>query len=74
MTDLEHKIAVSLNNCTFLPGSFDKRFVKQLRDKLDQPMTDKGRAFMMSLFHKYRRQIPDYDNLNGQLIIFSSQP
>lgn len=30
MTDLQKQVAIALKNCSFLPGSFDKRFVRNL--------------------------------------------
>jgi len=67
MTPAEIAIAKSLLRCTFLPGSFDKRFVRQLPGWFDRPMTEKGRALMVKLLYKYRRQIPRYAELNEQL-------
>lgn len=67
MTELEKKIANSLQFCSFLPGSFDKRFVKQLHIWADRDMTEKGRAYMLNLLYKYRRQIPDYTTLKSEL-------
>lgn len=65
MTPIEISIRSALQNCTFLPGSFDKRFVMNLQ--ADKPMTEKGRAFMITCFHKYRRQIKNYQQLSEQL-------
>lgn len=67
MTSQERKIASALKGVTFLPGHFDKRFVRQLNFEKD--MTVKGRAFMIKLLHKYRRQIHNYQSLNGQLTL-----
>lgn len=71
MTNIEKKIAARLNNCSFLPGSFDKRFVKQLSNWDDREMTERGRATMLMLFTKYRRQIPDYERLSEE---YNRQP
>lgn len=65
MTLTERHIAEALSNVTFLPGSFDKRFVKQLPNWLEREMTEKGRARMIAIFHKYRRQIPNYEKLKS---------
>jgi len=67
MTDLENKIAARLQQCSFLPGSYDKQLSFQLRNWKDKEMTQKGRDMMLHLFHKYRRQIPDFLNLKAQL-------
>jgi hypothetical protein len=68
MTSTERKIATALMFCTFLPGCFDKRFVKQLPKWNDRDMTEKGRAKMIELLHKYRRQIPNYTTLKNELL------
>lgn len=65
MTVTERHIASALSQVTFLPGSFDKRFVKQLPNWLEREMTEKGRDKMIALFHKYRRQIPNYEKLKS---------
>lgn len=67
MTAIEIKIANALKFCTFLPGSFDKRFVKQLPNWIDREMTENGSAYMIKLFHKYHRQIPNYTELSNEL-------
>lgn len=69
MTATEWKIANSLINCTFLPGSYDKKFVQQLGNWKDRDMTLKGRLKMIELLHKYRRQIPDYEKLQSKIKI-----
>lgn len=69
MTTAEKKFADALSNCSFLPGSADKRFVKQLPNWHDRGMTVKGRAHMLKLAVKYRRQIPNLSELFGQLKI-----
>jgi len=59
MTDNEKKAAIALQKVNYLPASFDKKFAHQLSDKLDKPMTEKGRNYMLHLLKKYRRQIAD---------------
>lgn len=59
MTNLERDIAIALGNCSFLPGTFDKRFVKNLPNWYEREMTVKGRAMLIKLMDKYRRQIPE---------------
>ncbi len=63
MTDPELRIAEALLRCSFLPGSRDKKFVQQLPNWHDRAMTTKGKAYMMALLQKYRKQIPDYQKL-----------
>lgn len=70
MTDLEKVITAALTQCSFTPGSFDKKFVKQLPNWWTRELTERGRETMIRLLHKYRRQIPEYQDicneLNGQ--------
>lgn len=68
MTDIEIKAAIALQNCTFLPGSFDKKFVHQLGNWYSRPMTQKGRAMMVKMLMKYRRQIPNYEKMREAII------
>lgn len=56
MTKEERKMANALRMCSFIPGSFDKKFVGQLANWEDREMTDKGREFLKKLYKKYRRQ------------------
>jgi len=61
MTPIEKQIAADLSRCRFLPGSFDKKFVKQLPNWVDRDMTKAGRTTLYRLYEKYRGQIPDYN-------------
>lgn len=54
-TDLERKAIAALGHCTFLPGSFDKRFVRGLQPATE--LTVKQREWLQKLFYKYRRQM-----------------
>ena len=67
MTDLQKQIATALKNCSFLPGSFDKRFVRKM--DTDKEMTEKGLRFMLVLLEKYRRQIPNYEGLKQRALL-----
>lgn len=67
-TDDELKACKALNYCTFQPGSWDKRFVRNLfqemwheptRAKQDATITDGQREWLWRLVWKYRRQIRD---------------
>ncbi len=73
MTQAEIDIAIALQLVTYLPGSFDKRFARNLKNWKNRDMTEKGRAYMMKLLDKYRRQIPNYNSLksNPQLYVTS---
>jgi len=66
MTVIERQIAVALQACSFLPGTFDKRFVQNLPNWYDREMTVKGRAMLVKLLVKYRRQIPNYVDLHAK--------
>ena len=67
MKFIEQRVAFALNRCSFLPGSFDKKFVHQLDKWKDREMTEKGRAKMIELLTKYRRQVPNYAKLNLEI-------
>lgn len=65
MTDEEKKMIRLLDQCSFLPGSADKRFVKDMAACLlvierygtpMKPLTEKQKANLLRLFHRYRRQ------------------
>ena len=48
----------ALSACSFSPGSFDKRFVRQMRDRLQaRPPTLAERNQLERLAHSYRRQL-----------------
>jgi len=46
--------------CTFLPGSWDKSFVRRVADLLaaGEPLSDGQRCQVLRLTWKYRRQLP----------------
>lgn len=48
-----------LIRCTFLPGSYPKRFVQDLYAHRDEetPLTEKQAAYLDKLHHMFRRQI-----------------
>jgi len=48
----------ALVRCTFLPASWDKRFVNGMFDRDITKATDRQRATIVRLVHRYRRQIP----------------
>jgi hypothetical protein len=63
MTELQINKALALLKCTFLPGSFQKRFAKDMgamaRNNPQAELTEKQAAYLDLLFHQYRRQIPN---------------
>ena len=58
-TDEDRTNISKLVRCTFLPASFDKRFVKNIASQLANSgeITEKQRAYLVKLVYKYRRQI-----------------
>lgn len=62
MTPIQIKALSLLSGCTFLPGSFDKRFVRDLSslpDKEAKELTDKQKRYLWKLVYKYRKQHDD---------------
>ena len=58
MTQEQKQMLAALRNCTFLPGSYDKRFVNDMSNKAeDYELSDKQAVFLEKLHHRYRRQI-----------------
>lgn len=47
----------ALARCTFLPASWDKRFVGAMCQRPPDKMTEPHRATILRLIHRYRRQI-----------------
>lgn len=62
MTPAMIGIARHLGRCTFLPGSWDKRFARDIaalaEHSPDKDLTDRQAAHLLRLTHKYRRQMP----------------
>lgn len=63
MTKEETKMIAALSKCNFLPGSYQKRFVKDMSyllayDDIDnsKPLSENQHNFLVLLFHKYRNQ------------------
>lgn len=61
MTGNQIDMILKLKECVFLPGSFDKRFVRSLFKRAalspDTPLTQNQSRYLAELFHKYRKQI-----------------
>ena len=59
MTPDEIAIVEALAGCRFLPGSSQKRFVRQMagRDRV-KPLTDRQRAYLWAIAWSWRRQLP----------------
>jgi hypothetical protein len=50
---------------TFIPGSYDKRFCSGLSPNVEY--TEKQIAYLHKCFHKYRRQIKDYEEIKSKI-------
>ncbi len=61
MTDEQRKLALRLRRCTFLPGSYEKRFVRAMaaaaKNKPELVLTEKQADFLAKVAHRYRRQL-----------------
>ncbi len=62
MTKDEIIIALNLDQCTFLPGSFEKRFARDLciqaKTNPEKELSEKQREYLFLMLKRYRRQIP----------------
>lgn len=61
MTGAEQRMALALGQCTFPPATAQKRFARDIaaQASADEPkITDKQRAYLHLMVHRYRRQIP----------------
>ena len=68
LSDVEKLMANRLSTqVTFLPGSYDKRFCNSLAPDADY--TEKRINFIYTCFHRYRRQIKDYQEIAKQIPI-----
>ena len=69
MTDNEwYMISLLFKQCTFIPGSFDKRFVRDIHANPNATLSDKQHACLERLFYRYRRQTGlahEYQRLKG---------
>ena len=61
MTREQRITALMLGKCRFLPGSFDKRFARSMRDialyKPAQELTEKQAECLVKMAGRYRRQM-----------------
>lgn len=61
MLPSERRMATALAKCSFLPGSFAKRFARTVGSQAEEPeprITEGQAAVLRTLVHAYRRQIP----------------
>jgi hypothetical protein len=63
MTPFEIRLATALTNCSFLPGSSQKRFCRNMGDiarlSPDKELSLRQRHYMELMAWRYRRQLPD---------------
>lgn len=61
MTPEEIKTALALRKCTFLPGSYEKRFVASMASIAECNSTielsEKQKAYLAKVKHRYRKQL-----------------
>ncbi len=58
MTPEQHDLIHKLSRCTFLPGSYEKRFVRDLSScPPEQELTEKQARFLLKVGWRYRRQL-----------------
>ena len=55
ISEAERSLVARLRQCTMLPGSFDKRFVRSVEGA--EMITTRQADYLASLLHKYRRQL-----------------
>ena len=62
MTPFEIKLATALGNCSFLPGSSQKRFCRNMADiarlSPEKELSLRQRHYMEIMAWRYRRQLP----------------
>lgn len=63
MTADEINIAKALDSCTYLPGSFEKRFARDMAAYAEfnpkYELTEKQRDWLYKQLKRYRKQIPN---------------
>jgi len=60
MTQTEKDMLLGLSKCTFLPGSWEKRFVRNLHftARSKKPtISTKQREWLVEIAHRYRKQL-----------------
>lgn len=61
LSAIEKEVVKALDQVTFLPASYDKRFWKSL--SVDGHYTWKQKRYIAFIFNKYRKQISNYQDL-----------
>ena len=70
MTSEEIEISKALNICTYLPGSYEKRFARAMASIAEYnpsyDLTEKQRVWLYKQLKRYRKQIPVTFNKYGK--------
>lgn len=70
MTEKQKEKIFDLAGCNFVPGCFDKRFVRDMaakaRSDLGFDLSAQQAACLDTMHHRYRRQIKDYEKRYGK--------
>ena len=62
MTPEQFSLIQRLSKCTFLPGSFEKRFVRNLAEyTVKDEISAKQQRYLEKLHYRYRRQLHEPD-------------
>lgn len=61
MSDFVTDVIMRLSRCTFLPGSSEKRFVRQMvaRANENKPLTEKQLMYLGQIRYRYRKQLKE---------------
>lgn len=57
LTEEQRKAIAALGKCSFIPGSFEKRFARDVEAQSEEGLTLKQYNFAKKLIFKYRKQI-----------------
>ena len=67
MTKTEEIILDNLLKCRFRAFGSDKRIVRLIAEKRDRKIKPTVHDYLIRLFHKYKRQIAQYETLCAKL-------
>lgn len=56
LTDLEKELIRKVSGARFPPGTASKRFIRDLSSGHVRQLSDRGRAFLAFVVHRFRRQ------------------
>ena len=61
ITDMHKEMLEALNKCTMLPGSWDKRFCRNLQGARE--LSERQANCIEVMYHRYRKQIVGHERL-----------